>query len=341
MKNSKVSSLHRILFVVSGIVLFTILFFPMWQIQLSAPQYPEGLVLLIFPNSLGGNVDIINGLNHYIGMKTLHTSDFVEFTVLPYIIGFFSLLFIIAGLTGKRKYINLTFILFVCFGVIAMVDFWKWEYNYGHTLNPDAAIIVPGMSYQPPLIGFKQLLNFGAYSIPDIGGWIFVGVGIIGLFVVCREWFAARSKKRNLYSGTILTAFFVAILFSSCSAGPVPIITGRDNCQFCKMTISDNRFGAEILTNKGKTYKFDDAQCAISFLKAKQEVKNSMKEIYFTDFSDPHSLIPSGSAFILKSEKLQAPMGGLYSAFNSMDSLNKVKHEFPGSVTNWKEMNTP
>jgi copper chaperone NosL len=341
MKNNKVSSLHRILFVISGIALFTILFFPMWQIQLAAPQYPEGLVLLIFPNNLGGNVDIINGLNHYIGMKTLHASDFIEFTVLPYIIGFFSLLFITAGLVGKRKYINLTFILFVCFGVVAMVDFWKWEYNYGHTLNPDAAIIVPGMSYQPPLIGFKQLLNFGAYSIPDIGGWIFVGVGIIGLFVVCREWYTERTKKTKMFSGTILTALFISMIFSSCSAGPVPIITGKDNCQFCKMTISDNRFGAEILTNKGKTYKFDDVQCAISFLREQQEIKNSLKEIYFTDFSDPHSLIPSGSAFILKSEKLQAPMGGFYSAFKSMENLNKVKQEFQGSVTNWKEMNTP
>ena len=59
-----------------------------------------------------------------------------------------------------------------------MADFWRWEYNYGHELNPDAAIKVPGMSYQPPLIGYKQLLNFGAYSVPDIGGWIFIVVGI-------------------------------------------------------------------------------------------------------------------------------------------------------------------
>ena len=60
-----------------------VLFVPLWQIQLSAPQYPEGLNLLIYPSKLGGNVDIINGLNHYIGMKTLHTQDFREFTALP------------------------------------------------------------------------------------------------------------------------------------------------------------------------------------------------------------------------------------------------------------------
>lgn len=68
---------------------------------------------------------------------------------------------------------------FVLFGVVAMVDFWLWEYDYGHNLDPNAAIKVPGMAYQPPLIGFKQLLNFGAYSIPNIGGWLFVAAGVL------------------------------------------------------------------------------------------------------------------------------------------------------------------
>jgi len=126
-------------------------------------------MLLIYANKLGGNVDIINGLNHYIGMRTLHANDFPEFKLLPGIIIFFSIVSLIVGILGRRKWLNVLFILFVCFGVIAMVDFWRWEYQYGHDLNPDAAIRIPGMAYQPPLIGFKQLLNFGAYSMPDIG----------------------------------------------------------------------------------------------------------------------------------------------------------------------------
>jgi len=179
MKNDKLKPWVRFLLVLCGLALIAVLFVPMWRIDLVAPQYPEGLMLLIYPDKLAGNVDIINGLNHYIGMKTLHTKDFVEFAVLPYIIGFFALFFIVAGLVARRKLLYLLAVLFVSFGVLAMYDFWRWEYNYGHNLNPDAAIIVPGMAYQPPLIGFKQLLNFGAYSMPDIGGWIFVAVGII------------------------------------------------------------------------------------------------------------------------------------------------------------------
>jgi len=184
MKNNQLSVVVRILLLICAGALAAVLFVPLWRIELDAPQYPEGLNLLIYTNKLGGNVDIVNGLNHYIGMKTLHAADFIEFTVLPYLVGFFAVLALLVAVVGRPKLLYTFFILFVSFAIISMVDFWRWEYNYGHDLNPDAAIIVPGMSYQPPLIGFKQLLNFGAYSIPDIGGWIFVAVGLISLFAV-------------------------------------------------------------------------------------------------------------------------------------------------------------
>ena len=91
MKNNRMSNFGRMLTLLGALAIFSVLFFPLWQIQLTAPQYPEGLILLIYPGKLGGNVDIINGLNHYIGMKPLHAADFMEFTLLPYIIGFFSI----------------------------------------------------------------------------------------------------------------------------------------------------------------------------------------------------------------------------------------------------------
>ena len=90
MNNDNLSALSKILIFISGILLILVLFVPLWQIELEAPQYPEGLVLKMYPHKIGGNVDIINGLNHYIGMRTLHTKDFIEFTVLPYIVGFFA-----------------------------------------------------------------------------------------------------------------------------------------------------------------------------------------------------------------------------------------------------------
>lgn len=167
------------LLITAVIFLVISLFVPIWSIYLDAPQYPEGLVLKIWANKIAGDVDIINGLNHYIGMKTLHSQDFIEFTILPYIITIYVIFFLIAAFYAKRKLLYTALVAFLLFGIVAMVDFWMWEYNYGHNLDPNAAIKVPGMAYQPPLVGFKQLLNFGAYSIPNIGGWLFVAAGAL------------------------------------------------------------------------------------------------------------------------------------------------------------------
>lgn len=194
-KSNKINGLTKVLLFMAAILLVISIFVPLWYIDLDAPQYPEGLRLLIYPNKLEGDVEIINGLNHYIGMKTLHTNDFVEFTVLPYIIGFFAALTLIVALVGNRKFLYFLLALFVVFGIVAMYDFWKWEYDYGHNLDPAAAIKVPGMAYQPPLIGFKQLLNFGAYSFPDIGGWCFIGAGALMLLAVILEWRRAKKLK--------------------------------------------------------------------------------------------------------------------------------------------------
>lgn len=188
MSANTISKFAQALCIIASLLLLAALFVPLWRIELDAPQYPEGLALLIYPGKLGGDVEIINGLNHYIGMKTLHAEDFIEFTLLPFIIGGFAVLITSAGLLKKRKWFYFVFILFLLFGILAMADFWRWEYDYGHDLDPNAAIKVPGMAYQPPLIGYKQLLNFAAYSIPDIGGWMFIITGLLLLTGAWREW---------------------------------------------------------------------------------------------------------------------------------------------------------
>jgi copper chaperone NosL len=178
------NKVSRGLLIFSGIALLTVLYFPIWSIYLEAPQYPEGLSMSIYVNRIGGDIDIINGLNHYIGMKTIHANDFVEFKILAYCVLFFSALFILTGIIAKKPLFYLLSFLFIAFGVIAMIDFWRWEYDYGHNLSEDAAIKVPGMTYQPPLIGYKQLLNFGAYSFPDIGGYIFIAAGLVIVYIL-------------------------------------------------------------------------------------------------------------------------------------------------------------
>jgi copper chaperone NosL len=170
-------------------------FLPLWQILLEAPQYPEGLFLKIWLDGITGNIDQINGLNHYIGMKFIIVEDFIEFKILPYLFGAIVLLGIITAVTGKRKLLNIWFVVLILFAIVGFTDFYLWEYNYGRNLDPRAAIKVPGMTYQPPLIGWKHLLNFLAGSLPDTGG-IIVGIaGIIVMLVVIYEHRLAKNSK--------------------------------------------------------------------------------------------------------------------------------------------------
>lgn len=341
MKNNRLLKWVRIMLIVNGLALIAVLFVPMWKIELNAPQYPEGLVLKIYPNKLGGNVDIINGLNHYIGMKTLHTKDFIEFTVLPFIIAFFAIFCFIVALINKKRWLVFLTILFIFFGVVAMADFWRWEYNYGHDLNPDAAIQIPGMAYQPPLIGYKQLLNFAAYSIPDIGGFLFFGVGFILLFAMILQIINSRRNKTNssIYKkGIAMATAFLLVLFSSCNSEPQPIKIGADACSFCKMTITDNRFGGEIITKKGKTYKFDDMHCILSFKKSNALNREEIKHIYFVKFDGTHNLIEASKAYLLKSEAFHTPMAGNIAAFENEQSLNHTAQKFKGATLNWNNL---
>jgi copper chaperone NosL len=194
MKKVKISMISKGLLLVVMLLFIGSLFVPMWRIELAAPQYPEGLVLQLYANKIGGDVEIINGLNHYIGMATLHTENFFEFKILSYIVVGFALLSLLLIFIAKRKAVRTFFIFYMLFVVLAAIDFYRWNYEYGHNLNPNAAIKVPGMSYQPPLIGYKQLLNFGAYSIPDTGGWMLTAAGILLFFIVIKEYKFNKSE---------------------------------------------------------------------------------------------------------------------------------------------------
>jgi len=339
--NSSIQKINRVLLLLCAVILFIVVKVPMWRIDLNAPQYPEGLSLFIYPSHLAGNVDIVNGLNHYIGMKPLHTEDFMEFKILPAIIIAFAIMLLITAFFKKRWMLTTVFILFVVFGVIAMIDFWRWEYNYGHHLNPDAPIIVPGMAYQPPLIGFKQLLNFGAYSIPAIGGFLFVGVGLLLVVMNIIEYKVGKKLKSISRQPALIVLLPMFFFISSCNSDPAPIIVGKDICSYCKMPVSDNRFGAEIVTGTGKIYKFDDAHCVLSFLHSPKFQREENIKIYFVDFSGDHSLIPATTSSFLKSEALRSPMNGNVAAFSNHDSMEQTFNKYPGTKLSWPELNKP
>jgi copper chaperone NosL len=325
------------LLVLAGVLLVVSLFNPIWRIELDAPQYPEGLALTIHANKIGGEVEIINGLNHYIGMKTLHANEFIEFTVLPYIISGYALACLLVVIIRKRKALNILFGAFVLFGIIAMVDFWRWEYNYGHNLDPSAAIIVPGMAYQPPLIGFKQLLNFGAYSIPDIGGWLFIVSGVLMAAAVFLEY-RKNKKSKNQYITIMALPIILFSLFSCEPTKPDAIKLNSDNCDNCGMTISNPKFAAVLFTTKGRTYKFDDISCLLDY-------KNDNKEkalnagLYVANFLSDNKLLPVEIAVYIKGENVKSPMGGNIAAFIDTESATPYSTDLAAEFTDWDTIN--
>jgi copper chaperone NosL len=323
----------------ASLAMIAVLYLPIWRIELTAPQYPEGLVLQIYANKIGGAVDIVNGLNHYIGMTTLHTRDFVEFIALPYIIGGFLVLGLIVALLNRRLIFYGWYFLFMMIAFTSMIDFYRWEYNYGHNLDPNAPVKVPGMVYQPPLIGYKQLLNFTAYSIPDSGGWIFVGVGLLLTVALVFELKASRKLMTKLSSFSIASFLLTgSLFFTGCTEQPQPIRYGQDDCDYCKMRMEDKRFGAEILTGKGKVFRFDDMHCLLGFMRSGEIEKGEIRSVYFVDFSGGHQFIKAGEEWLLNAESLRSPMGGNIAAFRDEDSAKFYQREFPGKLIKWEDL---
>lgn len=167
----------RTLTAMASLILAGLFIVPLWKIQLVAPQYPEGLGMRIGISDIRGaspnDLNNINGLNHYIGMKHITPSAIPELHFMPWIVAGLILFGLLTAMMKSRTLLFVWMTTFTLTGIAGLVDFWRWEYDYGHNIDFAHAIIkIPGMNYQPPLIGVKQLLNFTAVSWPDTGAWL-------------------------------------------------------------------------------------------------------------------------------------------------------------------------
>jgi hypothetical protein len=179
----------RLLVAVAALLMCVGFVLPLWRVDLIAPQYPEGLGMLIRINTVVGvkeqDLNSINNLNHYIGMKRIEPDMIPELRYMPAILGALVISALGVAALGKRAVLYTWSTAFAAVLAAGLYDYWKWGYEYGHDLDVDTAIIkIPDMTYQPPLIGSKQLLNFTATSWPASGGWALVlATLLIGLAI--------------------------------------------------------------------------------------------------------------------------------------------------------------
>jgi copper chaperone NosL len=188
------SRLSRAALAVLALVLLALYALPLWHVALIAPQYPEGLGFYIWVDRLSGDLRSINLLNHYIGMKAIEPESIPELRIMPWVLGGLVAAGLAAAAWGRRAALTAWVSLLVVGALAGLVDFYLWGRDYGHNLDPTAAIKVPGMTYQPPVIGTKELLNFQATSLPAAGGWIAFGVMVLGAGLIVRERRRARRE---------------------------------------------------------------------------------------------------------------------------------------------------
>jgi copper chaperone NosL len=340
MKKMRMGS--RIAIAVASLGLTATYFLPVWFIFLVAPQYPEGLTMNIWLNKITGEVDIINGLNHYIGMKHISAAMFPEFGYLVYVVAFFILFGLAVAITGKRKLLLAYLFLTILGGAAAIYDFYSWGYNYGHNLDPKAPIQIPGLYYQPPVIGHKTLLNFDAYSYPDAGGWVVICMAAVFFGVYIYEWLRNRKAQTNFAQFTrkpvAAAAAIVLFFFSSCEVKPQPIAYGKDVCDDCRMTIMDPKFGAEILTKKGRMYKFDDARCIAHFIKTSRVDTADIKQVVFVDYNNSKNFMDAGKLVFVVSPEMQSPMNSNAAAVSDSQIAANMLAGKEGKIKNWEDL---
>lgn len=325
--------ISRIAVAVCALALVSAYFIPLWQILMWAPQYPEGLEMKIWIDTLTGDVRTISALNHYIGMKHIEVEMFPEFDYMIYIVGFIIGFGLLTALVNKRFMLISYVGLLVVTGIAALVDFWLWGYDYGHNLNPEAPIIIEGMAYQPPLIGTKVLLNFTAFSGPDIGGWVFI---VVALVLFATLFYEIKVNKKIV----AVLVFPLAAMLTSCSTDPVPLAFGKDACYSCKMILMDNKFGAELVTKKGKVYKFDDMNCMLQFYNSNEVTDTEYAHKLVIDFTNPGVLIDAASSHFLKADEIKSPMASQIAAFQDYELMKENKKKWKGIYLSWGEVVT-
>ncbi|GGB51987.1 hypothetical protein GCM10011409_31990 [Lentibacillus populi] len=176
--------------VLSAICFAVSIFFPWWALRLTAPQYKEGLYMWVYPYKMEGNLDIINSLNHYIGMKQFSEATFPELSYLSYIVGGVAILTLVIAISRNRTLLAGWTVIILALGIVGIYDIYRWLHTFGANLSSSAPIEVD--PFTPPIFGTNQLANFETFSFFSYGAG-FAGIAIFLLLVVL--W---KGKERHV-----------------------------------------------------------------------------------------------------------------------------------------------
>jgi len=143
--------------------------------------------------------------------------------------------------------------------------------------------------------------------------------------------------RRHLHSHAAI-ALAVCLGMAGCDAGPQAIRYGQDECAQCKMTLVDRHYGAELITEKGKVFKFDDINCLLGFVQ--RDAGASDAQLFVIDFDRPGTFLPVAQAVFLQHDRLRTPMGSELAAFANETGLEAARNQLDGGgrILRWHEV---
>ncbi|MFD2512501.1 nitrous oxide reductase accessory protein NosL [Pontibacter locisalis] len=140
--------------------------------------------------------------------------------------------------------------------------------------------------------------------------------------------------KTLIYSFCLM---LVIALMGGCQVEPKPIAYGAANCAHCNMTVADNRYGAELVNDKGKPYFFDSSECLMAYVHEQPEQSEKAAFLLVTDYTRPDELIDARSAHFLQTKALPSPMGMYLTAIADKAVASKIQQEQGGRLLSWNE----
>jgi copper chaperone NosL len=345
----------RGMLVLAAALLVPVFVLPLWSIRIVAPQYREGLGMFIGLRDIWGHsehdIQNINILNHYIGMKPIDPATVDVLTLMPWVVGFLMAAALVAALVGKRWLIGGWLVAFAVLGTAGLMEFYSWNHDYGHNLDPMAPIKIPGMSYQPPVFGTKQLLNMSTSSYPS-WGTLFVALafaaGVLALvneyrrggLLPIRSAGTPRAATRSTATAAAAGVMAIVLAGASCTPGAPAaqaaeaaevgsFAADRPECAYCEGRIEESRYGAQLVTTDGETFRFRGIECLAGFLLEERVEADRIATLQVVDFNHGERLIDARTAHYVRMDFERSP-GGLDLAAVETEKVAGTLHYFLG-----------
>jgi copper chaperone NosL len=354
----KLNLKSRLLVALAALLLVPVFSLPLWSIRIVAPQYNDGLGMFIGLRDIWGHtehdIQNINILNHYIGMKPIVPAEVGVLEIMPWVVAFLIGAGLLVALIGRRWLTTAWLVLFVALGTAGMYEFYSWNYDYGHNLSPDAPIKVPGMTYVPPLMGTKTLLTIRASSWPSWGTFFMMLSFAAALWSL---WLTRGARAEALASATVervrralsaAAVVLLAVVVSACApasggerdalASVPEFAPDGGPCAYCDGEIPAVRFGGELTTRSGETYRFMSVECLAGFVASGRVPPADIRSMYVVDSSQGERLIDAESALYVRSEQRRSPNGLNLLATETEKVAYNLHFFFGGERLGWSDV---